>query len=236
MSHLNRHRQKQSYKKLIWLIVLGVVMLIFTFQIGLDGLINAAIVVNNLFSSDKKDNLQTNQVFYGTLDIDEPASATNEAKLEISGQTTEYDTIEIFLNNVEAESTSPKTSGEFVKIIGTLKEGNNTIYIVAKTADGKQQKKSDTYNVTFIDEPPALEIEAPADNAKVSNLEIEIKGRTDPGVTVRLNNSPVVVDVAGNFRTSYRLKDGENKLEILALDIAQNETKKTLTVIREKDE
>ena len=236
MSHLIRHRQKQNNKKLIWLIILGGVILIFTFQIGLNTLINAAIFVNNLISPDKKDSKQTAQAFYGTLEIDEPASATNEAKLQISAQTTEYDTIEVFLNNIEVESTSPKTSGEFSKIIGSLKEGNNTIYFVAKTADGKQQKKSDTYNVTFIDEPPKLEIEAPADNAKVSNPEIEIKGKTDPGVTVKLNNLPLVVGVDGNFRTSYRLKDGENKLEIIALDIAQNETKKTLTVIREKDE
>ncbi len=236
MSHLYRHRQKQRYKKLVWLIILGVVILIFTFQIGLDGLINAAIFVNNIFSSDKKDTKQTSQAFYGTLDIDEPASATNEAKLVVSGRVTEYDTIEIFLNNVEVESATPKSSGEFSKIIGSLKEGNNTIYIVAKTADSKQQKKSDIYNVTYANKPPTLEIEVPADNSKVTKSEIEVKGKTDPGVTVRLNNSPIVVGADGSFRTNYRLKDGENKLEIIAHDIAENETKKTLTVIREKDE
>ncbi|OGK13965.1 hypothetical protein A3A93_04945 [Candidatus Roizmanbacteria bacterium RIFCSPLOWO2_01_FULL_38_12] len=207
-----------------------------TFQIGLNSLINAAIFVNSIFSPDNKNVAKQSDTFYGLLDIDEPPSATSSASLKISGHTAEYDTVDIYLNNIKVDSATPKSSGDFSKTIGSLRSGNNTIYFVANTANDKQEKKSDTYNVEYVSEPPQLEIESPADNAKVASQEIEVKGTTDNGVTLKLNNLPVVVDSQGNFKSSYRLKDGENKLELIATDIAGNETKNTLIVTREKDE
>ncbi len=104
------------------------------------------------------------------------------------------------------------------------------------TKDNKNEKKTSDYNVFYSDDKPKLEITEPQDNSKTSKSEITIIGSTDNDITVRTNNLPVIVDATGKFRTTLRLKEGENKIEISAVDDAGNNETKTITVTYQKDE
>lgn len=238
MSRLQQHRQNQTNSRIIKLIIFSVALLAIFFFVGLQSIINATVFLNNLIRGNTTQTQQTEQNnanFYGIINVDEPEVATKEAQISISGDVTEFKTVEFYINNVKADNATVKPNGTFSKEIGKLRVGENKIYVLAKTQDNKHTKQSDTYSVIYKNEPPELEIETPKNGDKTNKSEIQIKGKTDKDVTVRINNSPVVVSVEGGFTSNFRLKDGENKLEITATDIAGNQEKQEITVTYEKD-
>ncbi|MBC7194684.1 MAG: hypothetical protein H5U37_03420 [Caldisericia bacterium] len=111
-----------------------------------------------------------------------------------------------------------------------LKEGDHIFSLKAKDEAGNE---SDILTYTFkVDiTPPQLEISTPQDNIEVLEKIIEIKGKTEPGITVKIKDVSVVSDQqTGDFKISYSLEEGTNKLEIKAIDKAGNETIKILTI------
>lgn len=238
MTRLQNHRQKQLTGRIFKLILISVVLMAIFFFVGLQSIINATVFLNNLIRGNTTQTQTTEETtsnFYGILNVDEPEVATNSALLIVSGDTTEFKSVEFYINNVKVETASIKTNGTFSKEIGKLREGENKIHVIAKTEDGKEKKQSESYTISYIKEPPELEIETPKDQDKTNKNEIQVKGKTEKGVNIRVNNQPVVVDFEGNFTTNIRLKEGENKLEFTATDIAGNVEKKELTVIYEKE-
>lgn len=239
MSRLQQHRQKEQTKKILLLLVVIVILMGVFFQIGLKSIISATVFINNLV---RGNTTSQNEVpedaassFYGIINIDEPEAATSEATIILSGDASEFEKVEFYLNNVKVEDATIK-NGSFNEEIGRLREGENKVYILATADSGKIKKKSEVYTVNYINEPPELEIESPKDGDKTTNTEIQVKGKTDKGTSVRVNNFPVVVDFEGNFSTNVRLKEGENTIEVTSTDIAGNTEKKEIKVTREKDE
>lgn len=218
------------------LVLLSVGLLFFLFQAGLKSIINSTVFLNNVTGKNTETTQEKEDDFFGILNVDEPESATNAAKLIVSGDATEYEKVEYYINNVRVDTGKIKSNGIFSEEIGNLKSGENKIYVIAVSKDGKHEKESEVYIVTYKNEKPKLEIETPKDGDTVNKSEIQIKGTTDKDVTVRVNNQHVVIDLAGNFTTTYRLKEGDNKLEISATDIAGNIEKKEMTVKYEKGE
>lgn len=212
-------------------------MAIFFF-VGLQSIINATVFLNNLIRGNptQSQEEETNANFYGIINLDEPEVATNSAALVVTGDATDFKKVEFYINNVKVGDASIKNNGTFSKEIEKLRVGENKIYVIGKTSDNKNKKQSDVYTVTYINEPPKLEIETPKDGDKTNKNEIQAKGKTDKNVTVRINNAPVVLSVDGNFTSTVRLKDGENKLEFTATDIAGNVEKKEIKVTYQKDE
>jgi hypothetical protein len=222
--------------KIFVLIILSVGLLFFLFQAGLKSIINSTVFINTITGKSTDSDIVKEEDFYGILNVDEPESATNAAALIVSGDATEYENVEYYINNVKVDSGKIKSNGTFSEEIGKLKSGENTIYIIAKSKNNKHETKSDVYSVTYLNEKPKLEIESPKDGDKVNKSEVQIKGKTGKEVTIRVNNQHVVIDVSGTFTTTFRLKEGDNKLEITATDIAGNVEKKEITVKYEKDE
>ena len=66
-----------------------------------------------------------------------------------------------------------------------------------------------------------------------NDLEIELKGSTEPGVTVILflnnKNEEVLVNSEGDFNYDFELNDGKNTISAKAIDQAGNESQKTDT-------
>lgn len=238
MSRLQTHRQKQITSNIIKLIIVSIALMAIFFFVGLQSIINATVFLNNLIRGNPTQSQEETQEsnFYGIINLDEPEVATNSASLLVTGDATDFKKVEFYINNVKVDDTSIKNNGTFSKEIGKLRVGENKIYVIAKTEDNKNKKQSDVYTITYSNEPPELEIETPKDGDKTNKNEIQIKGKTSKNVTVRINNAPVVVSVDGNFTSTIRLKDGENKLEFTATDIAGNTEKKEIKVTYQKDE
>lgn len=235
MSHLTRHQNKDTIKKLLILVVIIGAVGFFAIQVGLKSLINATLFINEATSSGEETSTdQTESDFFGTLQFDEPVSATNSAEIIVTGSSSEFDTLQFFINNTKVEEKSAKES--FEEKIGKLKVGENTLYVVARTKNGKNKKESSRYTVYYKNEPPKLEINMPKDGDNVTKQDLQIEGKTDANVSVSVNNQPVVVDYQGNFKKSLRLKEGENKLQFIAEDEAGNKKETTLTIRYQRDE
>jgi len=97
---------------------------------------------------------------------------------------------------------------------------------------GNIKKSGQPVEVTDITPPviPRLDPIPEATNKK----EVEIKGTTEPGATVRLylNNSEkeLTANNSGEFTFTVGLKDGENTVSLIAIDDAGNESPKTNVV------
>lgn len=234
MSRLETHQNKQLMQRLAVAFVLFIAFIIFFFNTGIKFLVSSTLFLNQLANKGSKQQAVQQTTTFNTVNIDPIPSATNSATLTFSGTALNFDQLEIYLNDEKQDeiSISDTFSGE----IKGLEKGTNTVYFIAKSTSSKETKKTSSYDVLYKNDKPKLEIQEPSDNSKTNKEDIKISGTTDKETTIRVNGSPLIVDVDGKFTTMFRLKTGENKLHITAEDIVGNQENKDLTVTYSKDE
>jgi hypothetical protein len=235
MSRLASHQNKQFKKKLTMYVIALVGLVIFMVTIGLRLLVNASLFIGNL-APGKETAQEKKDEFFGALSIDSIPSATNSAEIEIVGSITNYNTLEFYINDDKVEEKKFSSSDTFTVKIGDLVPGENEVYVRALEKKAKQEKETDKYIVVYKNEKPTLEVSEPSNDTKTRKQEIKVAGKTTPETFIKVNGLPLVVTSDGQFQTSVRLKEGENKIEVVAEDDAGNSETKTVTVIREKDE
>ena len=236
MSRLEMHRQKQQKINLITAVVIFIIFCIFMFTVGLKILFSASFFVSNLFAKrDEKPTITTNNDFIATIDITDIPTATNSARITVSGSVINLDTLDFYLNDQKIKTISVLNQDVFSEEIDGLNKGSNTVYVIGKNKQANKRKVSPDFTILYKNEKPKLEIKEPSDNSKTNNQEIRVSGATDKETFIKINNLPIVVDAMGNFSTTVKLKDGENKIEITAEDEAQNIESKIITVTYQKD-
>ena len=230
------HRQKQQKINLITAVVIFIIFFIFMFTVGLKILFSASFFVSNLFAKrDEKPTITTNNDFIATIDITDIPTATNSARITVSGSVINLDTLDFYLNDQKIKTISVLNQDVFSEEIDGLNKGSNTVYVIGKNKQANKRKVSPDFTILYKNEKPKLEIKEPSDNSKTNNQEIRVSGATDKETFIKINNLPIVVDAMGNFSTTVKLKDGENKIEITAEDEAQNIESKIITVTYQKD-
>jgi bacillopeptidase F len=234
MSRLENHQNKQIYQRIIISIVLFIAFIIFFFTSGIKLLVSFTLFLNQLANSGTKQQTTQQTETLNTVTIDPIPSATNSSSLTFSGTALNFDKLVIYLNDEKQDEMS--ISDSFTGTVNGLEKGTNTVYFIAKSSKSKETKKSETFDVLYKNDKPKLEISEPNDGSKTNKEDIRISGKTDKETTIRINGQPLIVDVDGKFTTLFRLKDGENKIQITAEDIVGNQEKKDLTVTYSKDE
>ncbi len=224
-----RREDKKLISQLIISIV-GIISLLFLFlYVGVPALLRLSSIIAGF----KKESItnESNPELILEPFLDPLPLATNSAKLIVNGSSNPGYNVILYLNGVELEEKLVGNDGYFKFNNINLKEGDNEIYTVAKKDDQKSSP-SQTVNVNFKKNAPKLEIENPkdGDSFRRDEREISIKGLTDEGNSLTLNDRFIYVSPDGSFSSNFRLNDGENKLEFKAIDRAGNETKTTLTV------
>ena len=235
MRHLDQTRNRRSSQNIFVYIIIFILIIYFTFTFGLKLVINSTIFISNLFSSKNNDTNNQEQEVYGHLSVDNIPNATNSAEFEISGSVLNFDLLTFYINDQKTDEINVDSKDSYTTTIGDLDEGDNTLFLIAKTKDNKYRKKSDTFTIIYKKTKPLLEISEPTDKAKVNNSSITIKGKTDKETYIKINDMPVVVNANGSFEYSVNLKDGDNEFKIIATDIASNTEEKTITVNYNKD-
>ena len=142
--------------------------------------------------------------------------------------------MEIYLNGKNITTVISDSDSKFITEKLRLEEGRNTIYAIAIDKAGNQSSPSEKHYVLFDEEPPELTISSPEDGATFygeQEKSITIQGKTEPGVSLTLNNRLVIVGSEGNFSTTYSLNEGENQIKLVASDKAGNETEKEITLV-----
>lgn len=236
MRHIRYTRKsedKKSAQQLVLLIV-GILSLLFIFFfIGLPVLLKLSSFIAGFKKDTGTTTVNEDQVILEPF-LDPLPEATFSATIAVSGSATSGNNIILFVNSSKKSEKLVGKDGVFEFKNVTLDKGTNSIYVIAENGDKKSQP-SETFNVVMDNQPPNLAIDSPIEGStyRRENREIEIRGLTDSGATVSLNDRFVFVNPNGSFSQIYRLSDGENKLEIISVDQAGNIQKTTVTVTYE---
>lgn len=227
-SRLSR-RTEQKTRNNLTLSILGIILIILlVLKFGIPLLVNLSLFLSR--SQNKEDTKIQNSSFIAPPVLDSYAQATASANIIISGIASSKETINLYLNNDLADSAKAGDDGRFSFKL-TLKPGENIIK--AKTiANNKESDFSNSIIVSFKNAPPSLSITIPTDGQSFSKDQniAEIKGTTDADVKVTVNGFWAITDSSGNFSYSLPLQNGENKIKIVAIDLAGNKNEKEIKV------
>ena len=232
-SRLTKRIEKQS-KNSILLSILGIVLILgLLVKFGIPLLIDAILFVSGFKNSQEVSNNKNKTDFIAAPVLDALPTATNSAKITVSGTALTEEKIKLYINGKLEDDTAVEKNNTFVFEDITLEKGENLIQV--KAAIEKQDKESDfssAYTVVFKKDPPSLTVDSPSDNQSFPKDEkaVNVKGKTDPGVKVTVNNLWAIVDDSGNFTYSLPLQNGENIIKIKATDGAGNTTEKEIKV------
>lgn len=78
--------------------------------------------------------------------------------------------------------------------------------------------------------PPRLEVTAPKEGETIKKVEYEVRGKTDSGATVKVNNQPALVDDSGNFKTEIEVSKDLNEVVVKATSRSGKETTVSRTI------
>jgi hypothetical protein len=74
--------------------------------------------------------------------------------------------------------------------------------------------------------PPFLTIERPAEGAILRDASLRLEGRSEPGVRLNLDGTPVAVAADGSFSLVHEARAGINQVTVEAIDAAGNVTRR----------
>lgn len=161
---------------------------------------------------------------------------TKSEAVDISGYAEPAAEITLFVNGDEKGKAITEAGGTFKFSEISLVEGRNVITASAADRAGNTSQKSSELIITLDREPPKLEVSKPKDGQKFTgeDKQIKVEGKSEPGVTVKVNGIQATVLADGIFRATVAAnKPGEIKITIVAKDKAGNEEKVELTVTYE---
>lgn len=227
-SRLDRKTNEQITKKTIIFGFLTVVIAIALLVFGLPFLIRFSVFLGE----NKKTGNSTDKVLPPLAPrLVIPFEATNSATIDVSGFAEAKVTVELLRNEVSVGKTEVTDNGDFSFKKISLDEGDNNFSAIASTENNGSSEGSTPIDVIYDKTPPSLNLTNPSENAlSVDYADIDITGTTDKGSSILINGRMAMVDNNGNFKLRWQLNTGKNDMEVIARDVAGNETKKTISI------
>ena len=228
-SRLSRKLESKSRNNLIISIVGIVAVLFLLIKFGIPVLANITGFLSGLQKTNTSSSGQ-NAKFVSVPMLDPLPRATNSSEFIITGEAVSGQTISIFVNNTLSDSKKVDEDGKFsFKVY--FEPGSNKIKIQAEQ-DGNKSDFSDEEIILYINKPPTLEISSPNDGQHFEKDQgtLQVKGTTDAGVKVTVNDFWAVLDENNNFSYTLNLQGGDNNIKIVATDEAGSKTEKEVKV------
>ncbi len=233
-SRLSRLEEKRTKKQLFTVSIGIIVLIVALMTIGIPLLIRISVFLGNFKSANP-----TNED-----DITPPVApvlapileATNSAVLKIEGYGEPAANLKLYHNGLQADEVVLGKDGNFEFEV-KLQNGDNTFYAVAIDAAGNESQRSAEQTIVYKKNGPQLEVTEPVDGQEFGEnfATIQIKGKTDIGAQIRINDRFVNVADDGTFTFDLQLAAGENHITVRAFDFAGNQTEKQLKVIYRTD-
>lgn len=156
-------------------------------------------------------------------------SNTNQVEFPFHVQTGDSYALEYYINDQRVGGEDMMPAGEYdLKI--PISEGTNDIKIYL--VDGKGNMKSWSDRVVLDTKAPTLTVDGLQDGVSTYDDTITITGQAEDYDQVLLNGEPIEVAFDGTFSAEVSLADGDNKIQIAAVDMAGNRTEKTATITK----
>lgn len=227
-SRLSKKIDRQSRKNLFFSL-LGIILVLFILiKFGIPLLINFSLFIAG--SKDDEEIKKNERTFISPPILNSIPSATSSADVVISGFASPKQNVELYINDNLIDKMLADDKGLF-SFEAKINNGQNIIK--AKTIiNNKESEFSSSISVTFRNKAPNLNIDSPSDGQSFSKdqASIDVQGSTDADFKVTVNDFWAITDGLGNFSYRLPLANGENKIKIIAEDLAGNKTEKEITV------
>lgn len=166
--------------------------------------------------------------------LNTPLTATNSAQLELSGFAQPGAEVVLLLNARESSSSTAGDDGAFAVALN-LEDGENTLAVFSRTDEETTSANSQEFLVVLDRETPNIVIDEPQPDQRFDRKTqtITVRGLTEGGSKIYINDRLVTSSLDGAFSASVSLKDGANELTIVVVDKAGNRAEQKLTVHRD---
>ena len=228
-SHRLRQEEKKFTRKLITSLTIVIVSGIFVIFFGLPLLAKVVYFTSGTLNQTQNTSDASLALLPPTLDS--ISTATNSAKINVSGYSISDAAIIVVVNGEESTKIPTDKDGKFNSNEISLKEGENKINAFVVRKD-QESSPSATFIVIYKKSNPKIEISSPENGARIrqDNRDITISGTTDPGNRMTINDRLVIVQNDGSFNFKVTLTDGDNAIQLQAIDEAGNITGQELKV------
>lgn len=228
-SRRSKRLEKKTRKNFL-LTVAGILIVFFVlFKFGIPMLANFSLFISQIGKSEESE-VSKQKTYIAPPVLNPLPSATNSAKIIISGKSFKDQTVSLYINDelVDKETTDDKGDFVFNEI---LDKGKNEIRAKVKQ-DENVSDFSRAIIIIFEDEAPELTIDTPSDGQsfKKGDQSILVSGKTNPNADVTINGFWAVVSDDGTYTYTLNLSEGENTVTIIAINEAGNEIEKSVTV------
>lgn len=220
LERLARREEKAIVKRIVYLSVFSVILIIILYTVGIPTLGKFADLLDTVFKRGDSTGSVESQIPPPPV-LDTLPHATNNSKITVSGFSSSSVKAELYLD-LEKVSEVQVNDGKFRGDL-ELKQGENKIVAKAVSEAGKTSDASQEFTIIFDNKEPELEVTAPSnDQTFYQNNRVKVSGKTEKDNQVFANGFLANVDPDGNFEVTIPLVEGENKIEVKAVDIAGN--------------
>lgn len=231
-SRLARHEKKRLKRQTTVYTILTVLLMIALIFWGIPSLIKVALFLGEIRSSSQP--ISREDKIPPSPPVIQPIpAATNSATVRIKGFAEEGATVVLSLNKNKVQEAVVESDGQFLFDNVRLQSGENRFNVQATDTSGNESNPSSTLVVEHDNAAPILILEGPANGSNffgAGEKNIKVVGSTDPGSSVLVNGSFVILASNGSFSKTVALTTGENEILIVSRDKAGNSTEETVKV------
>lgn len=185
--------------------------------------------INGIFSSPKIKEIDlVNMVSENVLFIWPENDLTNQKEYLLPYENGLDKNVKILLNG--SENTFKLDDNGNIKLL--LEDGYNDVIIDILKANSVTFRINKT--IFCDDYPPQLFIYEDVNELYTSNDTITLLGNVEQSATLTCNGEAVEVDADGEYKHEFTLDNGNNEIELVAIDPAGNTTKYTATIKKKK--
>jgi bacillopeptidase F len=153
--------------------------------------------------------------------------ATYSAQVKIAGFAQPGLEVILYLNGAEYERKLVSESGTFIFDKVSLTEGENTAYAYATTAHELRSEQSKSYTIIVDATKPTVTIDTPKEGevfrGQAQRITTFSGSVSELGSKVYIGERMVIVQSDGKFSLPYQLIEGDQEVQIRAIDKAGNE-------------
>jgi hypothetical protein len=220
IERIARREEKNTIKRILVLSVVSFVLVVLLLTIGVSLLGKLTDLMGLVFKG--KVSVKSENATLSPPILDNIPQATNSAQLKITGFSSDGKRVEIFKNGEKVGDTTVD-GGRFSYEDITLSSGSNALTLKAVSDLGSTSDFSQVVSIVFDKKEPILVVETPMDDQHFSgNNRIKVSGQSEKNAQVFANGFLANVNTDGKFDVTIPLVDGENSVEVKALDEAGN--------------
>lgn len=220
IERIARREEKNTIKRILVLSVVSFVLVVLLLTVGVSLLGKLTDLLGLVFKG--KASAKSENISLLPPILDNIPQATNSAQLKISGFSSDGKKVEVYKNGEKIGDTAVD-GGRFSFEDVILSPGSNAVTLKSVGDTGSTSDFSQVVSIVFDKKEPILVVETPIDDQHFSgNNRIKVSGQSEKNAQVFANGFLANVNTDGKFDVTIPLSDGENSVEIKALDEAGN--------------